>query len=51
MLSVARPEGSIHHYHIKMNDKKEYYLNESHAFKALPQLVNFHQRYNAGKSN
>ncbi|KAI0209475.1 Tyrosine-protein kinase BTK [Lamellibrachia satsuma] len=42
------PEGSIHHYHIKMNDKKEYYLNESHAFKTLPQLVNFHQRYNAG---
>ncbi|KAK2189103.1 hypothetical protein NP493_115g08000 [Ridgeia piscesae] len=50
VLTYTKDEtlGSIHHYHIKRNEKKEYYLHMSHPFRTLPELISFHKRYNAG---
>lgn len=43
-------EGSIRHYHIKLNQKPnvQYYLAEKHLFKDIPDLIGYHQHNAAG---
>lgn len=43
-------EGSIRHYHIKLNPKPnvQYYLAEKHLFKDIPDLIGYHQHNAAG---
>ncbi|GFX87676.1 tyrosine-protein kinase Btk29A [Trichonephila clavipes] len=38
----------VKHYHIKTNNKKEYFLSEKHAFPAVEDLIYYHQHNSAG---
>lgn len=42
-----RPQSHVKHYHIKQNQRSEYYLSEKHCCETIPDLVNYH-RHNSG---
>ena len=42
-----RPHPHVKHYHIKQNQRGEFYLSEKHCCGSIPDLVNYH-RHNSG---
>ncbi|PAA50730.1 hypothetical protein BOX15_Mlig006826g1, partial [Macrostomum lignano] len=42
-----RSEWRVHHYHIYVNDQRQYYLAEKHACASIPELI-FYHKHNSG---
>jgi hypothetical protein len=43
----SSPHPHVKHYHIKQNQRGEFYLSEKHCCGSIPDLVNYH-RHNSG---
>jgi len=42
-------DGMVKHYHIKRTDGGQFYINESHLFNSLPELIVHHKHEASGQ--
>nr|XP_034971720.1 cytoplasmic tyrosine-protein kinase BMX [Zootoca vivipara] len=47
-MTFRDKKGIVKHYHVNVNNKKQFYLAENYCFDSVPELIHYHQHNSAG---